>query len=65
LVFVSAGKTLVKFDPRYFRPAEVDEMTGNASYAGEKLGWKPKVAFAELVRLMVEADVALAGGEAS
>ena len=54
----AAGKTLVKIDPRYFRPAEVDEMKGNASYAREKLDWKPKVAFPELVRLMVEADVA-------
>ena len=34
----AAGKTLVKIDPRYFRPAEVDEMKGNASYAREKLG---------------------------
>jgi GDPmannose 4,6-dehydratase len=49
---------LVKIDPRYFHPAEVDEIKGNASYAREKLGWKPKVAFAELVRLMVEAAVA-------
>jgi GDPmannose 4,6-dehydratase len=56
----AAGKTLVKIDPRYFRPAEVDEMKGDASYAREKLSWKPKVEFAELVRLMVEADVAIA-----
>lgn len=55
----AAGKTVVKIDPRYFRPAEVDEMKGNASYAREKLDWKPKVAFPELVRLMVDADVAL------
>ena len=37
-------------------------MKGNASYAREKLDWTPKVAFPELVRLMVEADVALVGG---
>jgi GDPmannose 4,6-dehydratase len=61
----AAGKTVVKIDPRYFRPAEVDEMRGNASYAREKLGWKPKVAFPELVRLMVEADVALVRGGTS
>jgi GDPmannose 4,6-dehydratase len=58
----AAGNTLVKIDPRYFRPAEVDEMKGDASYAREKLGWKPRVTFAELVRLMVEADAALVRG---
>jgi GDPmannose 4,6-dehydratase len=52
------GRTLVRIDPRYFRPAEVDLMQGDASYAREKLGWKPTVSFAELVRLMVEADIA-------
>jgi GDPmannose 4,6-dehydratase len=55
----AAGKTLVKIDPRYFRPAEVDEMKGDASYARQKLGWKPKVTFPQLVQLMVEADIAL------
>jgi GDPmannose 4,6-dehydratase len=59
----AAGKIVVKIDPRYFRPAEVDEMKGNASYAREKLGWTPKVAFAELVRLMVDADAALVRGD--
>jgi GDPmannose 4,6-dehydratase len=54
-----AGKAIVKIDPRYFRPAEVDEMKGDASYAREKLGWTPKVTFPELVRLMVDADAAL------
>jgi GDPmannose 4,6-dehydratase len=47
----------VKIDPRYFRPAEVDELQGDASKAREKLGWKPRVAFRELVRLMVDADL--------
>lgn len=54
------GTVRVRIDPRYFRPAEVDEMRGDASYAREKLGWKPTVSFAELVRLMVEADIELA-----
>jgi GDPmannose 4,6-dehydratase len=54
------GTVRVRIDPRYFRPAEVDEMRGDASYAREKLGWKPTVSFAELVRLMVEADIKLA-----
>jgi len=52
------GKVRVRIDPRYFRPAEVDALQGDASYAREKLGWKPTVGFKELVRLMVEADVA-------
>jgi GDPmannose 4,6-dehydratase len=55
-----AGKVRVRIDPRYFRPAEVDVLQGDASYARKKLGWKPTVSFAELVRMMVEADVALA-----
>src|SRR5262245_44084326 len=52
----------VRIDPRYFRPAEVDIMLGDASYAKQKLGWKPTVTFAELVRLMVEADMKLVSG---
>src|SRR5262245_35667266 len=51
-------KDFVKVDPKYFRPAEVDVLLGDASKAKAKLGWKPKVAFKELVRLMVEADLA-------
>jgi len=47
----------VEIDPRYYRPAEVDELRGDASKARRKLGWKPKVDFKGLVRLMVEADL--------
>jgi len=47
----------VEIDPQYFRPAEVDALQGDASKAREKLGWEPKVTFAELVRIMVDADV--------
>ena len=46
----------VKIDERYFRPAEVDALLGNAAKAKEKLGWEPAVRFAELVRLMVDHD---------
>jgi GDPmannose 4,6-dehydratase len=53
------GRERVRIDARYFRPAEVDLMQGDSSYAREKLGWKPTVSFAELVRIMVEADVEL------
>jgi GDPmannose 4,6-dehydratase len=45
-------------DPRFIRPAEVDLLVGDSSKAREKLGWKPTVTFAELVELMVDADVA-------
>jgi GDPmannose 4,6-dehydratase len=57
-----AWKDFVKVDPKYFRPAEVDMLLGDSTKARRVLGWKPKVSFKELVRLMVEAD--LAGGGA-
>lgn len=47
----------VEIDPRYFRPAEVDLLVGNASKAREKLGWIPRTSFKDLVKLMVEADI--------
>jgi GDPmannose 4,6-dehydratase len=50
------GKDIVRIDPRYFRPTEVDELLGDASKARAQLGWKPKVSFAELVAEMVESD---------
>jgi GDPmannose 4,6-dehydratase len=50
------GKTIVEIDPEYFRPAEVDVLRGDYSKAKKKLGWKPKIKFKELVRLMTEAD---------
>jgi GDPmannose 4,6-dehydratase len=46
----------VKIDERYFRPAEVDLLLGDASKAKEKLGWEPSVRFAELARMMVDHD---------
>jgi GDPmannose 4,6-dehydratase len=48
----------VEIDPHYYRPAEVDELLGDASKAREKLGWERKVRFKELIELMVDADVA-------
>ena len=51
------GKELVKVNPRYFRPAEVDELVGDASNARKKLGWKAKITFDELVKIMVNYDV--------
>ena len=50
-------KKHVEVDPRYFRPAEVDLLLGDASKAKERLGWAPKVGFKQLVRMMVDADL--------
>jgi len=49
-------KKYVEIDPEYFRPTEVDVLQGDAGKAERALGWKPKVKFHELVRLMVDAD---------
>jgi GDPmannose 4,6-dehydratase len=49
----------VELDPKYLRPAEVDLLIGDATKAKEQLGWESKVAFNELVRLMVDADVSM------
>jgi GDPmannose 4,6-dehydratase len=51
----------VEINPRYFRPAEVDVLVGDASKAKRVLGWQPTVTFRELVRLMVDADIAALG----
>jgi GDPmannose 4,6-dehydratase len=51
-------KAHVEIDPRYFRPTEVDELRGDMSKARRVLGWEPKVKFRELVRMMVDADLA-------
>lgn len=51
-------REFVRHDPRYERPAEVDLLIGDASKARRQLGWEPKTTFKELVRLMVDADLA-------
>ncbi len=53
----------VEVDPRYFRPTEVDYLLGDPSKATKALGWRPRTSFKELVRIMMEADVALAERE--
>ena len=58
-----AGDTVVQIDPRYYRPAEVETLLGDASLAREKLGWSPQTSFSELVREMVENDLRLAREE--
>jgi len=52
-------KKYVEIDPRYYRPAEVDLLLGDATKAKNELGWKPRVSFPELVRMMVDADLKL------
>jgi GDPmannose 4,6-dehydratase len=52
-------ESFTEVDPRYYRPAEVDELCGDASKARRELDWRPTVTFDELVRLMVDADVKL------
>ena len=52
-----SGKELVRVDPRYYRPTEVDELLGDPSKARAKLGWTHKTKFAELVAEMVESDL--------
>lgn len=51
------GKCIVKVDPAYFRPAEVDSLVGDATKARQKLGWTPKTTMKELVAEMVQADL--------
>jgi GDPmannose 4,6-dehydratase len=68
--FAAAGfepdewKNYVRQDPRFFRPAEVDLLVGDATKAREKLGWEPTIEFADLVRLMVEHDLEIEAAKA-
>ncbi len=59
-----SGKTLVRVDPRYFRPTEVETLLGDATKAREKLGWVAEVGFPELVADMVESDLKVAKRDA-
>lgn len=58
--FDESGNCIVRVDPEYFRPTEVETLLGDAAKAREKLGWSPKISFEELVREMVLADMAIA-----
>lgn len=59
------GTVLVEVDPRYFRPAEVDQLVGDYSKAKEILGWEPECSLQELIEEMVSNDVEIASKEAS
>ena len=56
-VDTTTGKTVVKVDPRFYRPAEVDLLIGDPAKAKTVLGWEPKTSLEELCRIMVEADM--------
>jgi GDPmannose 4,6-dehydratase len=58
------GRQLIRVDPRYFRPTEVETLLGDATKAREKLGWTAEVTFPELVKEMVESDMELAKRDA-
>jgi len=53
-----SGELLVKVDPRYFRPTEVEILQGDSGKARQRLGWRPSVGFDALVSEMVEEDLA-------
>jgi GDPmannose 4,6-dehydratase len=55
--YATDGKCVVAVDPRYFRPTEVETLLGDATKAHKKLGWKPKITFAQLVSEMAKADM--------
>ena len=58
---IKPGHVLVRIDPRYYRPTEVDFLLADSSRARDILGWEPRVSFADLVRIMTAADMAAAG----
>ncbi len=53
----NSGKTIVRIDPQYYRPAEVEQLLGDPTKAKEQLGWEPQVKFEGLVELMLKADL--------
>jgi GDPmannose 4,6-dehydratase len=59
-----SGQTIIEVNERYYRPREIAFLQGNNSKACEQLGWKPKVSFQELVKMMVESDLKLIAGHA-
>lgn len=60
---IANNATVVRVDPRYYRPAEVDELLGDSSKARQKLGWKHETSFTQLVKEMVAADLACVARE--
>ena len=54
---VKSGKTLVRVNPKFYRPAEVELLIGDPALAKEKLGWQPTTTLEQLCAMMVEADL--------
>jgi len=63
-VDTKSERVVVKIDPRYFRPTEVDTLLGDATKARTRLGWKPEISFESLVKEMIEADLEIARRDA-
>ena len=63
-VDTQTGRVIVKIDPRYFRPTEVDTLLGDATKARTKLGWRPEIGFDALVKEMIETDLEIARRDA-
>jgi GDPmannose 4,6-dehydratase len=57
------GEEIIKINPRYFRPTEVETLLGDASKAKDKLNWLPKITFEKLVKEMIDEDLKLAKNE--
>ena len=58
------GEDIIKVDPKYFRPTEVESLFGDASKAKDKLNWIPKISFEQLVKEMIDEDLKLAQNDA-
>ena len=54
---LKAGQTVMRINPRFYRPAEVELLIGNPAKAKEKLGWEPKTTLEQLCQMTVEADL--------
>jgi GDPmannose 4,6-dehydratase len=63
-VDVKTGRSIVKIDPRYFRPTEVDSLLGDSSKARARLGWRAEISFERLVQEMIESDLEIARRDA-
>jgi GDPmannose 4,6-dehydratase len=57
-----SGKTVIRVDPKHYRPTEVEFLLGDPTKAREKLGWTPKITFEKLAEIMVKADFDALGG---
>lgn len=61
---IQTGKNIIKVEPKYFRPIEVETLLGDSSKAKKKLGWQPRISFDELVKEMITEDIKLAERDA-